>query len=190
MGGVSHRARVRLFVSMQTIRPLLFLLALSLMAHVRAAEEPVRREWTVDGVVREALVYAPADAKTAPTPVIFAFHGHGGTMALRTEISFHALCRRLSWCIRKDCHDRQTHRSGGQEERLAIRRGDYGDRDLKFFDAILTSLRKDYRVDDKRIFVTGPLQRRRLHLLALGDARRPGQRRRAVRRGVAHPGKI
>jgi len=33
--------------------------------------------------------------------------------------------------------------------------GDYGDRDLKFFDAMLASLRQDYRVDNKRIFVTG-----------------------------------
>jgi hypothetical protein len=33
--------------------------------------------------------------------------------------------------------------------------GDYGDRDLKFFDAMLASLRKECRVDDKRIFVTG-----------------------------------
>ncbi|CAN5774747.1 hypothetical protein BH09VER1_BH09VER1_17000 [soil metagenome] len=29
------------------------------------------------------------------------------------------------------------------------------DRDLKFFDAMLASLRKDYHVDDKRIYVTG-----------------------------------
>jgi polyhydroxybutyrate depolymerase len=30
-----------------------------------------------------------------------------------------------------------------------------GDRDLKFFDAMLASLRRDYRVDDKRIYATG-----------------------------------
>ncbi|WP_316798464.1 hypothetical protein [Pedobacter frigidisoli] len=36
--------------------------------------------WKVNDTIREALVYIPATAKTKPTPVIFAFHGHGGTM--------------------------------------------------------------------------------------------------------------
>ena len=39
-----------------------------------------RREWTIDGATRKALVYAPASATTTPSPLIFAFHGHGGTM--------------------------------------------------------------------------------------------------------------
>jgi hypothetical protein len=29
---------------------------------------------------REALVYTPPAAKTTSSPVVFAFHGHGGTM--------------------------------------------------------------------------------------------------------------
>ena len=45
-----------------------------------AADNLTRMEWKVDGVSREALVYAPAAAKTTPSPVVFAFHGHGGTM--------------------------------------------------------------------------------------------------------------
>ena len=38
------------------------------------------KEWKVDGVTREALVYSPTTAKTVPTPIVFAFHGHGGNM--------------------------------------------------------------------------------------------------------------
>jgi hypothetical protein len=37
-----------------------------------------RQEWTVDGIVREALVYAPAKAKQETSPVVFVFKGHGG----------------------------------------------------------------------------------------------------------------
>jgi polyhydroxybutyrate depolymerase len=37
-------------------------------------------------------------------------------------------------------------------QRLA---GDDGNRDLKFFDAMLASMRREYRVDDRRIFSTG-----------------------------------
>jgi polyhydroxybutyrate depolymerase len=33
--------------------------------------------------------------------------------------------------------------------------GDQGDRDLKFFDAMLTTLKVDFKVDDKRIYSTG-----------------------------------
>lgn len=33
--------------------------------------------------------------------------------------------------------------------------GDQGDRDLKFFDAVLADLKKQYPVDEKRIFCTG-----------------------------------
>ena len=33
--------------------------------------------------------------------------------------------------------------------------GEQGDRDLKFFDAVLASLKQDYRVDEKRIYATG-----------------------------------
>jgi polyhydroxybutyrate depolymerase len=33
--------------------------------------------------------------------------------------------------------------------------GDQGDRDLKFFDAVLATLKQDYKVDTKRIYATG-----------------------------------
>ena len=35
-------------------------------------------EWKVDGATRKALVHFPAVTNGAP--IIFAFHGHGGTM--------------------------------------------------------------------------------------------------------------
>src|SRR5262249_8227617 len=39
--------------------------------------------WTVDGVARRALVFAPTAPTTAgggKVPLVFAFHGHGGNM--------------------------------------------------------------------------------------------------------------
>ena len=38
------------------------------------------RQWTVDSVVREGLVHVPAGAKELPAPLVFVFHGHGGSM--------------------------------------------------------------------------------------------------------------
>ena len=43
------------------------------------AAEPTRHEWTVGGVKREGLIALPEKA-TKAAPVVFAFHGHGGSM--------------------------------------------------------------------------------------------------------------
>ena len=137
---------------------LVFTLLLPIARSVRAEDEPVRREWTVDGVLyREALVYVPPTAKSAPVPVIFAFHGHGGTMAFaERKFSFHTL-----WPEAMVVYPQGLPTAGkltdpeGKKSGWQFDAGDYGDRDLKFFDAILASLRQDYRIDDKRIFVTG-----------------------------------
>ena len=49
---------------------------------LRSKSDPLtEKEYKVDGVARKALVYAPATAAKRDTPVVFAFHGHGGTMA-------------------------------------------------------------------------------------------------------------
>ena len=59
---------------------LLTTLSLVIGSVVHAASMPLRQEWTVDGVVRQALVVAPQPAQTNAVPVVFVFHGQGGTM--------------------------------------------------------------------------------------------------------------
>ena len=44
-----------------------------------AATTPQNREWTVDGATRTGIVYAPEAALQSSAPVVFVFHGHGGT---------------------------------------------------------------------------------------------------------------
>ncbi|MEI9893131.1 MAG: hypothetical protein WDN28_04275 [Chthoniobacter sp.] len=109
------------------------------------------------GVTREALVYVPPAATTTAAPVIFAFHGHGGTMAYaERKFGYHTL-----WPEAVVVYPQGLPTAGkltdpeGKKAGWQFAAGDYGDRDLKFFDSILTSLRQDYHVDDKRIFVTG-----------------------------------
>ena len=59
------------------------LLFMFLTASVEAATTPTTRQWTIDSVEREAIVYAPPAATTTqPSPLVFAWHGHGGTMQL------------------------------------------------------------------------------------------------------------
>ena len=60
---------------------ILFLLII-LIASAPSAPAQTVMTWTVDGVERQALVFAPAPVLTTnaqPVPLVFAFHGHGGT---------------------------------------------------------------------------------------------------------------
>ena len=124
---------------------------------VRAANEPMRREWKVDGVAREALVYAPESAKTKVAPLVFAWHGHGGNMNQVMHYSpIHTLWPEAIVVYPQGLKtpgrltDPEGKKNGWQHGV-----GAQGDRDLKFFDAMLDSLKKDYKVDERRIFSTG-----------------------------------
>src|SRR5207253_655567 len=64
-------------------------LACIALAPARGADPaPKRVEWTVGDAKREALVYVPEAAAKAESPVVFVFHGHGGTMRGVAERSF------------------------------------------------------------------------------------------------------
>ncbi len=132
-------------------------LLMLLLAAARAADDLQPMQFTVDGVVRTALVYVPAFAKTGPTPLVFVFHGHGGS-ARQAAHSF-AMDRYWPEAISVypqglntpgQLTDPQGNRSGWQKAP-----GDEGDRDLKFFDALIARLKQDYNVDPKRIYATG-----------------------------------
>lgn len=114
-------------------------------------------ELSVAGVKRTTLVHVPASATTMGTPLVFIFHGHGGN-ARQAARSF---AMEKQWpegiCVYMQglntpgqLTDPQGNRPGWQ---AAV--GDQDDRDLKFFDAVLTRLKQDYRVDAKRIYATG-----------------------------------
>lgn len=122
-----------------------------------AAEEPTRREWTVEGQAREGLVYVPTAAKSTPSPMVFAFHGHGGTM--RGAVNTFAMHKHWPEAIIVYLQGLNTPGRltdpEGKKPGWQHSAGEQGDRDLKFFDAVLASLKADYRVDDKRIYSTG-----------------------------------
>ncbi len=133
------------------------LLALAAVAEAGAAAAPVRRTWTIDGVEREGLVQVPAAAATQPTPVVFVFHGHGGTMrnvarsfALHTHWPEAIVVYLQGLNTPGKLTDPEGKKPGWQNAA-----GLHGDRDLKLFDAVLAALRAECRVDDARIYSTG-----------------------------------
>jgi polyhydroxybutyrate depolymerase len=121
------------------------------------AQEPMPRSWDVDGVKREALVYPPSKKSEGKLPLVFDFHGHGGTarVAARTH-HIHVTWPEAIVVYMQGLNtpgkltDPEGKRPGWQHSPGAEQ-----DRDLKFFDAVLASLKKDYPVDEDRIYATG-----------------------------------
>jgi polyhydroxybutyrate depolymerase len=89
--------------------------------------------------------------------VVFVFHGHGGNM--RQAARSFALDREWPGAISVYMQGLPT--PGGLTDpdgRLPGwqgLKGSQGDRDLKFFDAVLARLKKEFKVDERRIYATG-----------------------------------
>ena len=140
---------------MKRIRLIFSLLLVS--SSLGATDAPVPRQWTVDGVAREAVICAPAAARTNAAPLVFVFHGHGGSMqnTVRT-FHLHTLWSEAIVVYPQGLKtpgrltDPEGKRSGWQHDAA-----DHEDRDLKFYDAMLASLRQEFQVDPKRVFATG-----------------------------------
>jgi polyhydroxybutyrate depolymerase len=133
------------------------LLFVTLASIVVAQDDSKSREWQVDGVARTGLVFAPAKAKTIASPLIFAFHGHGGN----TKFAARNFDYQTRWPEAIVVYLQGLNTPGmltdpqGKKPGWQKSAGDQQDRDLKFFDIVLASIKSDYKVDDKRIYVTG-----------------------------------
>jgi len=142
---------------MKTIRTLFLLAAFLALTPTMRADDLAPREWKIDGLDREALVHIPPSAKTNAAPIVFAFHGHGGSMQNAARMfGYHTIWPEAIVVYMQGLNTpgRLTDPEGkkpGWQHSL----GAEGDRDLKFFDAVLASLKKDYKVDTKRIYSTG-----------------------------------
>jgi polyhydroxybutyrate depolymerase len=136
------------------------LVSLLLLAHPfagAAADGFEKMTFTVDGVVRTALVYVPTTARTKATPVVFVFHGHGGNsrQVARSFDMNHQWPDAISVYMQGLPTPGVISDPEGKKPGWQAGGGVQGDRDLKFFDAVLARLKKDYQVDAKRIYCTG-----------------------------------
>lgn len=131
-------------------------LAVLLAATPPQERDPLTRmEWSVDGVMREGLIFVPSSP--SPAPVVFGFHGHGGSMrnAARSfrlhELWPEAIVVYLQGLPTPGrLTDPEGKRAGWQHDA-----NEQGDRDLRFFDAVLESLGKKFKIDADRVYVTG-----------------------------------
>ncbi|MFI5386918.1 MAG: alpha/beta hydrolase family esterase [Fimbriimonadales bacterium] len=111
--------------------------------------------FTVNGVARVATVVAPT-SETIPAPLVFVFHGHGGNMH-QAQLSFaidkvwpEAVVVYPQGLPTKGKTDPEGKKAGWQQSAR-----DSEGRDLAFFDVMLATIKKEHKIDPKRVYVTG-----------------------------------
>jgi len=131
-------------------------LALALPGAFVRAVELSPRTWTVDGLQRTALVHFP-DVGTDPAPLVFVFHGHGGSSRQVSEtLSVHRL-----WPEAIVVYPQGLPTPGsltdpeGRQNGWQSAPSEQGDRDLRFFDLMLADLLAGHAVNRHRIYATG-----------------------------------
>ena len=122
----------------------------------KAPEGLVERTWTVDGVKRTALVRVPAGV-SGQVAVVFCWHGHGGRSTAAAGKWGYDSADTSSLLVFPQglptvspLVDKEGRLPGWQTTV-----GSEGDRDFHLFDAILADLKKQYSVDERRIFSMG-----------------------------------
>jgi polyhydroxybutyrate depolymerase len=142
---------------MKTIMTVFWLTMLLGLSRLACAATSREMTYHVDNLERTALMYVPASAMSKPTPVVFVFHGQGGS-SRNADRSFHIedewpdaiIVYMQGLPTVGQLSDQEGARSGWQSAA-----GDNVDRDLKFFDEALANLKKHYQVDARHIYSTG-----------------------------------
>ena len=113
--------------------------------------------WTIEGVKREALVFAPANSqKRQRHPLVFAFHGHFGNMRNNARL----MKVQTEWPEAIVVYPQGLPTPSAVDPRgigngWQITAGQYSDRDLKLFDAMLATLKQNYSVDEHSVYAVG-----------------------------------
>jgi polyhydroxybutyrate depolymerase len=113
-------------------------------------------KFTIDGTERVALVFPPSTPGAGKAPVVFAFHGHGGNAKEAAGMGFQNAWPEAIVVYMQGLPGIPSELDpNGEQPGWQRAAGEAGNRDLKFFDAVLAELHKKYAVDDGRIYATG-----------------------------------
>lgn len=112
----------------------------------------------VEGTQRFAYVVTPSgEVPEAGSPLVFAFHGHGGTAKVAAQkFRVHEAWPEAVVVYMQGIpgvvgiNDPEGKRNGWQKNP-----GDLGDRDLKFVDAVLAQIQSQHKIDPKRVYALG-----------------------------------
>ena len=138
------------------MRAFMLIVIMLVLITAQALAVPVTRKYQVDGVERTAIIFPGSKARTATSPVVLAFHGFGGTAAHMAE--------RMAKLQKAWPEATVVYPQGLPVASSGLKRTAPGwqkapgvdkDRDVHFIDTLLPDLIARYKVDERRIYVTG-----------------------------------
>lgn len=117
----------------------------------------ITNNYTINGSSRKAIIYEPT-IKSSKTPVIFVFHGHGGNANYASRrLNIQDYYREALVVFMEGLPGRKV--PGIDPNRTMngwqIFTDDLEGRDITFFDTVFSEIRKDYQMDDNRIYLLG-----------------------------------
>lgn len=112
--------------------------------------------YMVDGIERRAMVVPSQVKATSGNPVIFAFHGHGGNIrnAART-FDFKTIWPEATLVYMEGIPIAGRTDPEGKFNGWQKLKGEVGDRDLHFFDAVYADITKRFSIDKSRVYAMG-----------------------------------
>jgi poly(3-hydroxybutyrate) depolymerase/sugar lactone lactonase YvrE len=119
-----------------------------------AAATLIPWEGMVDGVRRTALIEPGKDATITPSPLVFVFHGGGGTSSDLTKVGLSQAWPEATF-VYPQGRTRINSIAGGAVTCWQSEPGEYDDQDMHFVDALLDTISPTYRVDPRRVYATG-----------------------------------
>jgi polyhydroxybutyrate depolymerase len=128
------------------------------LAEPRPETNPTTRTFQIDGIERRALIYRNSAAPSSSgAPLVFVFHGHGGNaQAIARKLRVHELWPEAVVLYMqgipgiRGITDAEGVRNGWQKNP-----GEAGDRDIKFTDAALVQIQKEFKIDSRRVYAMG-----------------------------------
>lgn len=139
------------------LKPTLVLALLSLSTCESLRAQETKETWMVAGEQREAWIFpARQRAEGSLAPVVFAFHGHGGTArSAAKNFRIHDLWPEAVVVYPQGLPTKTRRDPQGQRPGWQPRAGDYGDRDLQFVDDLWRSIKEKHHGDPRRVFAIG-----------------------------------
>jgi polyhydroxybutyrate depolymerase len=134
------------------------LLCLALVAPAQAGI--TNRQWDVDGTTRTGIVCVPDDTAQQPAagwPLVFVFHGHGGTAPqIRRQFKIDTLWPNATVVYLQGLPTvgQLTDPNGNRNGWDAISAADKN-RDLRFYDVVLKDMLQNQHADARHVFATG-----------------------------------
>lgn len=121
-----------------------------------ASEGTVEKTIEAGGIEREYLIHVPPSySKAKPVPLVFVFHGGGGSGKNGDRFTgFSPLADREGFIVVYPSAIHKNWNDGREAEAIESQRNKVDD--IGFIAALLKQIESEYSIDPKRIYATGP----------------------------------